>query len=253
MLPQVYAISGAPETWEQRLFAAVLWAGEATAAGGRSAAALWGFPGFGRPRIEIVNASKKSVRGVYVRRSTLDARDVTRVRVFPVTTPGRTLVDLSPDLDHTRFDALFHYCLHHRLATWEGFHGLASRLAGCRGTAKLRAALDAYAPGGAAAASALEARLARRICEAMLPAPVRQHPVDLPSGRRFLDFAWPDERVALEVDGYRWHSSRTAWERDRARIAELRRAGWRIVQATYADVVRGFDQLVTELRTLLSV
>ena len=32
-----------------------------------------------------------------------------------------------------------------------------------------------------------------------------------------VDFAYPDARLAIEADGYRWHSGRVRWDRDRAR------------------------------------
>lgn len=68
---------------------------------------------------------------------------------------------------------------------------------------------------------------------------------------RLLDFAWPRARVAVEVDGYRWHASREAWRRDRDRLAALRRAGWNVLNVTREDVDERFEQLVSELRILL--
>ncbi|MDQ3982223.1 MAG: DUF559 domain-containing protein [Actinomycetota bacterium] len=168
-----------------------------------------------------------------------------------MTTPGRTLVDVAGRLDRRSFDAAFHYCLHSRLTTHREMREHARLSSGCPGAQNLREALAAYGPRGSAAASPLEARVARRLHRSTLPPPVRQHEVRLPSGRRYLDFAWPAARVAVEVDGYRWHSSRTAWERDRARLRELRRAGWTIVHTTQDDVDGGFDQLVRELTPLL--
>ena len=87
ILPSVYAVTGAPATWEQRLMAAVLWAGEGTAIARASAAALWKLPGFGPGRVEIYHAtSKRSRSGVIVHRVRLDPRDATHLRGRPVTT-----------------------------------------------------------------------------------------------------------------------------------------------------------------------
>ena len=254
MLPAVYAVSGAPATWEQRLMAAVLWAGEGTALARSSAAALWELPGFGPGRVEIYHpTSKKSRREVIVHRVRLDPRDVTQIRVFPVTTPGRTLVDVASQLSAESFDAMFHHCLHSRLTTWPALEDLAARHRGpgCPGAGRLRDALLSYAGGGKAAASPLEARLARRLGRSNLPMPLRQYEVRVGGRSRYLDFAWPAVRVAVEVDGYRWHSSRGAWERDRARLRELRRAGWTVLHATKEDVDDGFDELLEELGPLL--
>lgn len=50
--------------------------------------------------------------------------------------------------------------------------------------------------------SALEVEAARLIAAAGLPTPVRQYPLGEEIGRRWrMDFAWPAQRVALEVDG----------------------------------------------------
>ena len=254
MLPAVYAVSGAPATWEQRLMAAVLWAGDGTAIARTSAAALWRLPGFGPGRVEIYHpTSKRSRHGVVVHRVRLDPGDVTRLRGWPVTTAGRTLVDVSSKLDAASFDTLFHHCLHTRLTTWRALQDLSERHSGsgCPGAGRLRAALLSYGLGGRAAASPLEARLARRLGRSELPKPLRQHEVRVGGARRYLDFAWPEARVAVEVDGYRWHSSRGAWERDRARLRELRRAGWTIIHATKQDVDERFEGLLHELTSLL--
>jgi very-short-patch-repair endonuclease len=69
---------------------------------------------------------------------------------------------------------------------------------------------------------------------------------------RYLDFAWPASRVALEVDGYRWHSSKSSWQKDRRRLAELRRAGWKVVQITHQDVTERFSEVIEEIASLLN-
>jgi len=40
-----------------------------------------------------------------------------------------------------------------------------------------------------------------------------------------------------EVDGYRFHSSRSAFERDRRRDAELGAAGFRVIRVTWQQLV----------------
>ena len=250
VLPRTYVLRGAPETWEQRLMAALLWAGDGAVASGPSAAALWELPDFEPGPVQISHeGAKQSGREVTVRRVVLGALDVSSVRGIPVTSPARTLADLAGTLSPRRFDAALHHCLHNRIATLEDLREVSDRRAGAGhpGAGRLRDAVDAYA--GRPAASPLEARLAARLRRTRLPLPVRQHEVRTGARRRYLDFAWPDRKVAVEVDGYRWHSSRAAWERDRERLAELRRLGWTIVHVTHDDVERGFEDLAAELRT----
>lgn len=253
VLPRVYALRGSPTTWERRFFAAVLWGGDASALSVRSAAWLWGFPDSAPATVEIsYQGNKRSRPGVIVHRVDLRPEDVTRVDGLPVTTPARTLLDLAEVAGAAAFDAAFHYCLHRRLTTVAAVQATAQRRgAGRPGAATVREALAAYS-GGRAAGSPLETRVDRVLRKSALPPYRRQHEVCVGGRRRYLDFAWPEHRVALEVDGYRWHSSRGAWESDRARARELRLAGWTIVGATHDDVVSGGDTFVTELRALLA-
>lgn len=252
VLPGVYVIRGAPATWEQRLFAAVLWAGEGAAVSGLSAARLWELPGMSAGAVEISHPSRRSRKPVRCHGVRLPAKDVTRVRIFPVTSPERTVRDISGRLRRGQLDAVVHHCLFHRLTTVEALRAqVAACGKGCSGVGALRAALAPYQADSSSVGSPLEAALARKLASSGLARPRRQHEVVVEGRRRYLDFAWPDCRVAVEVDGYRWHSSRSAWESDRARLAALRRAGWTIIHATYDDVHPGAARLIGELKTLL--
>ncbi|MDQ3953386.1 MAG: type IV toxin-antitoxin system AbiEi family antitoxin domain-containing protein [Actinomycetota bacterium] len=255
VLPGVYVINGAPDTWEQRLFAAALWGGEGVAVSGRSAATLWGFPGFRRGPVEIsLPRARRRRSGLVVHRASLERIDVTSLDGLPVTTAARTLADVAARIDARSFDAAFHHCLHEKLTDLATLRELAVRLSGpgFAGIGRLREALGAYAADARPAASPLEARCARMLAKSRLPAPRRQHEVRIGGRRRRVDFAWPAARVALEVDGYRWHSSRGAWESDRERLRDLRRAGWTVIQATHDDLERDFRRLEEELAALVA-
>lgn len=45
-----------------------------------------------------------------------------------------------------------------------------------------------------------------------------------------IDFAIVDQRIAIEVDGEKWHSSEEARKRDRFKDYQLRREGWRVIR-----------------------
>lgn len=57
-------------------------------------------------------------------------------------------------------------------------------------------------------------------------------------GRHIVDFVWRDRRLIVEIDGYRFHSSRSAFERDRMRDAELTAAGFRVIRVTWRQLER---------------
>ena len=52
-----------------------------------------------------------------------------------------------------------------------------------------------------------------------------------------VDFLWRDEGLVVEVDGFQFHSTRAAFERDRQRDAELQGAGLRVLRVTWRQVV----------------
>jgi very-short-patch-repair endonuclease len=52
------------------------------------------------------------------------------------------------------------------------------------------------------------------------------------------------ERLIIETDGYEWHGSREAFERDRERDLELVRRGYLVVRASYRRVVDDVDSVM---------
>jgi very-short-patch-repair endonuclease len=69
---------------------------------------------------------------------------------------------------------------------------------------------------------------------AQLPMPdvnVRIGPIEV-------DFLWRQERLVVEVDGFRFHASRAAFERDRLRDAELQAGGLRVMRVTWRQLTR---------------
>lgn len=71
-----------------------------------------------------------------------------------------------------------------------------------------------------------------------VPAYVQQHRVVLPDGRTAeLDAAWPEVRVAVELDGAAFHGSRAARERDLRRDSALASLGWVVLRFSYERLV----------------
>ena len=96
--------------------------------------------------------------------------------------------------------------------------------------------------------SKLEARFVRLIRDAGLPLPV----TNKPAGGRRVDCRWPEFGLTVELDGYRYHRSRHAWERDRRREREARARGDEFRRYTYGDVNGEADATLAELRRLLA-
>ncbi|MGH2877550.1 MAG: DUF559 domain-containing protein [Solirubrobacteraceae bacterium] len=64
---------------------------------------------------------------------------------------------------------------------------------------------------------------------------------------RDVDFYWPEHRFVLEVDGYRFHSTRSAFERDRRKDSDLRAAGVQTMRTTWRQVDREALMVVARL------
>jgi len=81
-----------------------------------------------------------------------------------------------------------------------------------------------------------------------LPEPVLQYEILDRDGRLWrVDFAWPDCRVAVEFDGFDWHSSREALRKDRQKRAALEEIDWRVLSIVSDDVRRHRDVMVRRI------
>jgi very-short-patch-repair endonuclease len=102
-----------------------------------------------------------------------------------------------------------------------------------RGSRPLRLLLELErAP--ALARSEAEERLLALIRAAKLPDP----DVNARLGPYEVDFLWRRHNLVVEIDGFAFHSSRSAFERDRARDADLIAAGFRVIRVTWHQVTR---------------
>jgi len=238
----VYRVAGVPDSWEQRVLAACLAVGPGAVASHRSASALWGLcePPVVDAELSVVAGRDHRLGGVVVHRSTdLGRRAITRRGAIPVTTPARTLVDLGAVQPLRLVERALDVALSRRLVTLgrvrEELDSVARR--GRRGAGILRVLLDERSSTDALAESVLEARTLRLCRRYGLPEPSCQHEVY--TGTRLvgrIDFAYPDHRLAIEVDGYEWHTSLHAFRHDRDRQNRLVAMGWTVLRFTWDDV-----------------
>ncbi len=254
VLPGVYRISGAPIFALQQLMAAHLYAGRDSVVCARSAAAAWGLEGGLFVPVEV--ASPRQVRTstdseVVPRRcSALNACDVALLDCLPITNRIRTLIDMSAEVSERTLDIALDQVLRSRPASLGKLVRRMDELRPMRlrGTARLRRLVEERDPRRAMTESQLETLVRRWIRRHGFPEPVVQHRVLLPQyGTARLDFAYPDKLVGVEADSYAWHSSRDAFERDRARNSEFASLGWIIIQTTSREMERYPDRPATRL------
>jgi very-short-patch-repair endonuclease len=260
MLPGVYRLAGSPETWYQRLMAACLWAGDGTAASHRSAAALWALPDFTSDLIELSTPRDLRARGGWPllhRVTDFGPADIVLVVGIPVTSPARTLLDLSglaSLLGRAIVEAALDDALRRGLTSLSRLRWTAGRVGGRGkpGTSLFKELLRQRSRGYIPPASELESQLVRGLREANLPPPRRQHEIR-ERGKLLarVDLAYPDSLLAIEADGYRYHSGRAAWQHDRTRRNALTSRGWRILHVTWDDLQARPQQIIDQIRRTL--
>jgi hypothetical protein len=100
-------------------------------------------------------------------------------------------------------------------------------------------------------AGVFEARMARLLASQELPPAVPEYEVWTDAGAFVarVDFAYPELRLAIEVDGYAAHSSVDAFRRDRTRQNALVAAGWTVLRFTWTEVNGNSPHVGRTIRT----
>jgi very-short-patch-repair endonuclease len=66
-----------------------------------------------------------------------------------------------------------------------------------------------------------------------------------------VDFAFVEEYVAIEVDGWAWHSDPARFRRDRERQNNLVLGGWTVLRFTWHDLAEHPDRVISTIRSAL--
>ncbi|MGH9102326.1 MAG: type IV toxin-antitoxin system AbiEi family antitoxin domain-containing protein [Acidimicrobiales bacterium] len=251
-------LAAAPITWEQRVHAACLLAGDPAVASHGSAGVLWGMAGLRPGRPEVTAPAGRSARSPAVilarvhRSRQLPPGDRTVVGNIPVTTPERTLIDLSGRLSPPRLaDALDGALLEGSVDLRRLRHRLDAVGRGRAGARRLRTLLALWKP-GPASESLAEMQVLRSLVDHGIPAPARQYEVR--EGDRLVarvDAAWPWAGVACEIDSWRWHGSPGRFHQGHRRTLALRALGWDVVTATNQCLDDGGEALAAAVRAAL--
>jgi very-short-patch-repair endonuclease len=233
--------------------ARLVW-GDAALISHRAAAELWSFPGFEPNILEVTiprDQQPRHVRGVIVHRSrALPIADRTIIDRIPVTTAARTLIDAASLTPQEMLEEALDDALRRGLVSVPRLRWRLSELghSGRAGITAIRALVASYDGSSAVPESVFERRLLRAMTAGNLPKPVLQHRVK-EDGRvvAIVDFAFPSVRVAIEADGYRWHSGRARWKRDLARRNVLTSLGWRVVHITWSDLTANREEMIRRI------
>lgn len=242
----VFRVAGVADSLEARCAAACLAAGDGSAVDRETAAILHGLrscqAGDGADRsagpvcVAVPAHRRVQLRGVDVAyRAALPPSDTQRMTGFRLTTPTRTLIDCAAFLSPRELGFMVDEALRRRLTALPILRRRVVELgrAGRRGAGVIAEVL-AERDGEIRGSNTFERDVRRSLRKAGLPKPVMQHCVILLDGsERYLDLAYPIDRVGIEAVSWMWHAQHSDWVADQERNNALAAVGWRMIGVTW--------------------
>jgi very-short-patch-repair endonuclease len=162
-----------------------------------------------------------------------------------VTAPARTLLDLAAMVPIRDLERAVDEARIRRLVRPRQLLDVLDRSPGRRGAGTLRRLLDGDPT---LTGSEAETRLLALLRAAGLPPTA----VNARLGHYEVDFLWREQRLLVEVDGYAYHGTRAAFERDRARDADLQARGYRVMRVTWRQLVDQPEALIARIAQALA-
>jgi very-short-patch-repair endonuclease len=230
--------------------AALLACGDHAVLSHRSAAKLWELLPYpaSAPAWITVPPERRVVRPrIHVRRALVPARDMRERHRLWLTSPPRTILDLSLLLAEEEIESLVAEAEFRGLASVRELTAQLESNEGKRGVTQLRHVLDL--PGGPkrtrSCGERAMLRLLRRVGITGFESNAKIHGYEV-------DFLWRDLHVAIELDGWDGHSGRIAFERDRLKMARLIAHGLSVIPVTARQVRDDPSGVVDRLRGALA-
>jgi REase_MTES_1575 len=250
----VYRQAGTPTSWRQRLVAACL-AGPAVASH-RAAGILWDLPEMPDEIVEVTalrHRRRRSADVTWHESFHLSELDRTEIHGIPVTRPVRTFLDLGVVLSADELELVLNEGIRRNLLSVPAIWRRLEQFGLLRpGASVVQGVLDRRMPGRRVPESVLETRFLQLIRPAGLAEPVAQFEVKLSDNAVIrLDFAYPRQQIAIELDGAAYHSGVLAERRDRRRDNGLGAMGWRVLRFDWDEITRKPEYVVQMLDAYL--
>jgi len=242
----VYRVGHRAPSLAAHYMAAVKACGKGAVLKGRAAAYLWGLLKGEAPMPEVLTPTERRVRGIKTTRSRqIDRRDVTKRDGIPVTTVARTVVDLAADSAPDDLALYFHAAATRYKLKPHHVETVLKRRHNAKGAAKLRRVIYGDTR---ALLSGLERGFIALLEKHDLPLPK----TNIPRHGHWVDCRWEDPPLTVELDSYRFHGTRHAWETDQKRELEAKRRGGEYRRYVWGDVFEMPGPTVEDLRDLLT-
>ncbi|MBC3191637.1 type IV toxin-antitoxin system AbiEi family antitoxin domain-containing protein [Pseudonocardia sp. C8] len=228
-----------------RIRAVALWGGESGTVAGPAAAWWYGLLDCAPAIVTLIlprTTSRRPRRGVCVRRRDLEAADRAVHDGIALTARPLTVLEAATAIPDGA--AFLDRALQRRWVTFDAVYAAWCRACGATGSAQVRRLLVAAAD---RAASEAERRLVRLLRDAGIGG--------WELGYRFgpyeLDLAFPAARVAVEFDGWAWHTDVARFRNDRRKGNELVLAGWTLLRVTWHDLETAPGRVLAQIRHAL--
>jgi very-short-patch-repair endonuclease len=245
----VYAVGHTALPRFGREQAALLACGEGAVLCGRSALYVWGVLETEPPEVEILVAGRHCRRRRGIGLHLIDAlpdREVRRRHGLPLTFPARALIEYAAGASPDELGDAVAEARIGKLVREGELEAAAKRAGALHGAAQMRAFLREEG-GPAITRSRAERRFRRLLQAAQLPQPR----VNAPVAGVMPDFLWEAEKVVLEVDGYKFHGHRRAFEADRKKDRILADAGYHVVRVTWRQFTQEPLALIAHIARML--
>lgn len=241
----VYFADDRPFTDSARVRAAVWSYGRNAAASGLAAAWWHGLTKFPPDIVEVTvprDSNGRTHPRSRVRRRDLKPADVVELRGLAVTALPLTVVEAavrrgggarlmdSALQRHTDLSALWHAHLRNK---------------GRYGSPAARRLLQAAADGARSEAERLLVKLLR-------DNGITGWQTNYPVGKYKVDVGFPKEKVAIEADGWAFHSDQEDFQNDRERQNYIMLLGWQVLRFTWLDLVEYPERVLAVIRSAIS-
>jgi very-short-patch-repair endonuclease len=242
--PRVFLAAGHRFTERGRVRAAELWAGDRGVISGPAAAWWHGMLPTFPARIEVTVPRRLGLRGypgVRVRQCDLPPAD--KILVSGIWCTAGPLAALETAIALPDGSAFLDRALQKQVR-FEALHLAYCRNMGARGAARIAALLIGAADRADSAAERLLISLLRN---SRLVGCERGRPFE----RWTIDIAFPEAKLAIEVDGWAWHTDVDRFRSDRRKGNALVRAGWQLLRFTWHDLTNRPAYVIAEIRAAL--
>jgi very-short-patch-repair endonuclease len=249
----VYRIAGTPTHRHGDHWAGHLAIGLDSAISHESAGTLWRLDGLddhGRLVLSVPHGRHPRVPELRVHQPTDLAPDVVRLDGLPITSPARTLFDLSTVLDHDAHVVAMQGAVVTRRVTPERMARMHQRMVRPMkpGAEMFARVMSEVFDGTAPPESELERIAERAMVAAGILEYTRQHPFPGREHQR-LDFFVELARMVIEADGRSFHARFEAMHLDRQRDLALSAQGLLVVRVMWETLRDDWDGFVRDLRS----